>query len=193
MSSLRGRDEGLYGVLLRKCGSAEGAQLALEKAKVDLGIRSETAAPVLAAVALVSLGVSSEIVSKTLSWRDFESFCANVARVEGYEVQENIIIRKPRAQIDVIARSDSFLLTIDCKHSSRLGHSELRDVALAQLRRGRLLRRQLKSERRSIVSAILTLFDQGERFREGVALVPVKTLRDFLHSLEGITELMEPA
>jgi len=41
---------------------------------------------------------------------------------------------------------------------------------------------------RPIFSVILTLSEQTERFVEGVAVVPLRTLRDFLESLGGLKD-----
>jgi hypothetical protein len=181
----------LSGLLVRKCGSSTAAASCIEEVCLRLGIPSEEEKSVLAAVTLVTLGVSPEIVSRALSWRDFESFCADVALARGYDVRQNVTLRKPRAQVDVIARSGSIILTMDCKHWSRLGPSALRKIALAQLRRSRILRQTLQAGQRPIASSILTLFDNQERFVEGVAIVPVITLPSFLQSLDSLTGMLE--
>ncbi len=178
-------------MLVRKCGSPDSVHSILEQARLNLGVQGEEESPALTAVALVSLGVDPETVSRALSWRDFESFCADIVRAERFEVKENIMLNNPRAQIDIIARSNSFVITMDCKHWSRLGPSGLRTIALAQLQRSRLVRERLQAERLPIVSAVLTLFDHQVRFTEGVAVVPVSALRNFLQSLEGLTEMLE--
>ncbi len=158
---------------------------------MSLGILEDDKSRALTAVALVSLGVNTETVSKALSWRDFESFCADIVRAERFEVKENVTVNKPRAQIDIIARSSSFVITMDCKHWSRLGPATLRTIALAQLRRSRLVRERLKTDRLPIASAVLTLFNHQVRFAEGVAVVPVSALRNFLQNLESVAEMLE--
>lgn len=181
----------MHDLLVRKCGSPSAALFRLEQSRLNFGIQAKDENPALIAVTLVSIGVDPETVSKALSWRDFESFCADIVRAEGYEARENVTLTKPRAQIDVIARSDSFVITMDCKHWSRLGPSALRTIARAQLRRSRLVREQKGTGRLPIASAVLTLFDHKVRFAEGVAIVPVMALRSFLQSLESVTGMLE--
>ena len=181
----------LYQLLIRKCGSPEAAASRLRETRLQFGIPGDELRPTLAALALVSLGVSSETVSRMLPWGDFESFCADIALAQGYQVKKNVTLRNPRAQIDFVARSESVIAAMDCKHWSRLGPSALRTLALAQLKRSRLLRQTLKTERLPIVSAIITLFDDRERFAEGVAIVPVSALPNFLQTLEGLTGMLE--
>jgi hypothetical protein len=184
-------DGDLYRLLIRKCGSPESAESRLRETGLQFGISGTELRPTLAALALVSLGVSSETVSRMLPWEDFESFCADIALAQGYRVLRNVTLRRPRAQIDFVARSESVIAAMDCKHWSRLGPSAVRTLALAQLRRSRLLRQTLKTERLPIVSAIITLYDNLERFVEGVAIVPVSVLPNFLQTLEGLTEALE--
>ncbi len=178
-------------MLIRKCGSSASANSRLAEARLSLGILEDDKSSALTAVALVSLGEDPETVSKALSWRDFESFCADIVRAERFEVEENVSFSKPRAQIDIIARSHSLVITMDCKHWSRLGPAMLRTIALAQLQRSRRLRERLEIDHLPIVSAVLTLFDHQVRFTEGVAIVPVFVLRNFLQSLESVTEMLE--
>ena len=184
-------DGNLYQLLIRKCASPEAAESLLRETGLRFGIPGSELRPTLAALSLVSLGVNSETVSRMLPWGDFESFCADIAIAQGYQVKKNVTLRNPRVQIDFVARSESVIASMDCKHWSRLGPSAVRALALAQLRRSRLLRRTLKTERLPIVSAIITLFDSRERFAEGVAVVPVSVLPNFLQDLEGLTEMLE--
>ncbi len=179
--------------LNRRCGSARAAERALDRVRVDLGIGGSADNSPLVALALVAQGVPVDEVSKSLSWREFESFCASIARGEGYDVRENYTLTKPRSQIDMLVRSDSWLLTIDCKHWSRQGPGALSAMAAAQLRRSSNLRRLFANDSRPIFSSILTFHDLGRRFVDGAAVVPVFAFRSFLRSLEEVTGMLEAA
>jgi hypothetical protein len=162
----------------------------LEKQRESLCLSCEPTEPGLVALCLCSLGVSPEIVSSLLSWKEFESFCAHLFRAAGYEVKENIHLRKPRAQIDLLALGPSLILSVDCKHWKRWAPiSMLSRVVKDQLRRNLLLRRTI-TDPRPIFPVILTLVQQGERFVDGAAVVPLLTLRSFLGSVEGYQSLM---
>src|SRR3989442_11586877 len=111
----------LYQLLIRKCGSPEAADSCLREARLQFGIPGNELRPTLAALALVSLGVSSETVSRMLPCGDFESFCADIALAQGYQVRKNVTLRKPRAQIDFVARSETVIASMDRSEERRVG------------------------------------------------------------------------
>jgi len=162
----------------------------LERNREALGVQTEPTDPGLVAMSLCSLGVPPEEISSLLSWKEFESFCADLLRSAGYDVRENVRLRKPTSQIDLIATGTSLVLSIDCKHWKRSASiSALSRVAEDQHRRNEHLRREFP-EWRPIASVILTLSQQGERFVDGAAVVPLYSLRSFLSSVDGYRELL---
>ena len=163
----------------------------LERNRETLGVDCEPTDPGLVAVSLCSLGVPPEEVSSLLSWKEFESFCADVLRSSGFEVRENVRLRKPTAQIDIVARGTSIVLSIDCKHWKRgASASVLAKVAGDQHRRNKQLRTTIP-EAPPIVSVVITLAQQTDRFASGAAVVPLFALRSFLNSVDEYLELLE--
>ena len=145
----------------------------------------------LHAVALVKTGYPLEKVARTLSWREFEGFCANILRASGFQVSENVFLKKPRRQVDILARSGSLALSVDCKHWKKsIGDSGLWTFAREQRERSEAVRRQIGKEGVPIVSVILTMLDEQPRILDGVAVVPLLSLRDFLISIEGTLDLL---
>lgn len=183
----------LVSLLTRKLGSPQRAMQLLEKNRESLGVTSEPTDPGLVALSLCSLGVQPEEVSSLLTWKEFESFCADLLRAAGYDVREDVRLRKPRAQIDLVATGTSLVLSVDCKHWKRgASVSTLSKVAQDQHKRNGLLRKT--SPRSSpIVSVILTLAQQGERFVDGAAVVPLYSLRSFLNSIDEYREVLLPS
>ncbi|MDV3293536.1 MAG: restriction endonuclease [Nitrososphaerales archaeon] len=180
----------LLSILIKKAGSKEAATRLLYKNRELLGIDCEPSDPGLVALSLCSLGVPPRSVSLLLSWQEFEAFSANLIRSSGYQVRQDVRLRKPKAQIDLAAFGTSAILSVDCKHWKRdAPPSTLAKLATDQLRRSALLRQTL-SDRRPILSAILTLTEQTERFVDGVAVVSLYTLRDFLRSVEEYKDLL---
>ncbi len=181
----------LLASLARAAGSAAGATREVESTAEELGLVPDPSNVNLVALALCRAGRSPESISGHLDWREFEKFCSSLFRAWGYAVRENVRLKRPRAQIDFLAAGDSVILSVDCKHWQR-GHSAsvLRKLALDQLRRSELLGRQLRDSR-PIVSVILSLAEPEGKFVEGVAVVPVRTLRSFLGSLEAYTDHLE--
>jgi hypothetical protein len=183
----------LVTLLTRKLGSAERSISLLERNRELMGVDCEPTDPGLVAMSLCSVGVPPEEVSSLLSWKEFESFCANLLRSAGYEVRENLRLRKPTAQIDIVALGPSLVLSVDCKHWRRSASaSTLARVARDQLRRSVLLRKSLSGPR-PILSVIITLAQQGERFVEGTAVVPLYSLRTFLNSIDEYADLLIPS
>lgn len=168
------------------------AARALSRVAGEMGLGDDVVeGRVLRAVAAVSLGAVPETAAKYLDWKEFESFCGGLLRAAGYEVQENVVLRKPRAQIDIVASGPSLVLSIDCKHWKRAhAISTLAGFAGAQKKRSAAYRR-LHREAEPIVSVILSFSEPEGRFVNGAAIVPVRTLRSFLESVESYSGLLE--
>ena len=190
-ADVRPQGDGLLDVLRRRLGPV-GAGDALREAGRDLGIQEgERATPVCAAYSLMKINFQADEVSRLLSWQDFERLAGALLRASGYAVRENVLLRKPRAQIDVVAVGTSVVLSVDCKHYRReQGPAALERAADAQLRRSGLLRRKMGGPR-PIASVILSMSEPEGKFVRGVAVVPVRTLRSFLTSLDSYTQLLE--
>ena len=147
--------------------------------------------PIQRALELIASGAKEEEAARSLTWKDFEGFCAQLLRANGYAVRENVYLSHPRAQIDLVATGPLFVINLDCKHWKREpSRSALKVFALAQLRRSRLLRRTLYDQR-PIISAILSFSEPAGSFIEGVAIVPLRTLRSFLDSVESYSGLLD--
>ncbi len=172
-------------------GSREVGGSALRGLPVELEADPLSEDPVLVALDLMASGVPEEEAARSLTWKDFEGFCAQLLRASGYAVRENVYLSRPRAQVDLVATGPLFVINLDCKHWKRTpSRSALEGFALAQLRRSRLLRRSL-DDPRPIVSAILSLSESAGSFVQGVVVVPLRTLRNFLETVESYSGLLE--
>lgn len=143
----------------------------------------------LRALAACGMGFPPEEVSRLISWQEFEQFCGGLLRACGFSVKRNIVLTKPRVQLDLVATGVSACLAVDCKHWARSGGpAVLTSAALAQLRRAEVLR--TKQPRLPPIGAvILTLGYSRHRFIEGVAVVPVYSIRDFVAGIGSYDEL----
>jgi hypothetical protein len=184
-------DVQLLDVLARRLGKARAGK-ALAEAGSELGIPDgDLTSPICAAYSLLKINFQADGVSRLLSWQDFELLAGALLRASGYEVRQDVHLRRPRAQIDVVATGLSMTLSIDCKHYRReQGPSSLEKVALAQLRRSALLRKT-SNDPRPIASLILSMSEPEGKFVRGVAVVPIRTLRNFLISLDSYDGLLE--
>jgi Restriction endonuclease len=182
----------LLGLLQSKKPSVTAQRRCLGDALAELGLGEEDElSPICVAYALMKLRVQPEEVSRLLSWQEFEGLAGALLRASGYQVRENVYLTKPRAQIDLIATGPSLVLSVDCKHYKReQGHSLLVKFARAQLERSALLRRKTQGIR-PIASVILSMSEPEGRFVDGVAVVPIRTLRSFLTTIDSYSTLLD--
>ncbi len=138
------------------------------------------------------LGLPVESVSAHMDWRSFEGFCGSILAASGFETRENLVLTKPRMQVDVVAIDHSVVLSIDCKHwAASGGSSALAVAAVKQIERSRRLRSILRIGERPIITALVTMTEQPFRFVEGAAVVPVHTLRDFALEALSFTDKLD--
>lgn len=145
---------------------------------------------VVRAITACVLGALPEEVAALVDWREFEAFSAQLFRAKGFSVTENIVLSKPRMQIDLLARSPSINLAVDCKHWARgRGEAAMSAIASAQLKRAAALKS--KNPRMGPTgAAILVLVNTPDRFVEGAAVVPLYSLFDFLENLDSYREML---
>ena len=187
-----GQEPTLISMLRGRKSSRTSLRTVLADASQDLGLSGrELYSSVCIGYALLKTGADPDEISRLLSWQEFEHLSAALLRVSGYTVRENVVLTKPRAQLDIVATGQSIILSVDCKHY-RKGHgpSALQKFAMDQLRRSDLLRKRT-IDHRLIASVVLSLSEPEGRFVHGVAIVPIRTLRTFLADLESFTGLLE--
>jgi hypothetical protein len=182
----------LFQLLEKRTGSFQDACDAIAEAAERLG--STGGSPVderLAGLALCSRGERPESVSKHLGWKEFEGFCSDILRVKGYRVRENVILKRPRAQVDVLGVSGRISLAVDCKHWARTsGVGTLAKLVEAQKKRAKRLHETLDSIG-PIASVILLMVDPGVRVVDGGAVVPLYALQDFVEGIDSYADLLD--
>ena len=132
-----------------------------------------------ASLLALQLGCDIQECSKLLSWKDFEYFTSELLSLFEYQTKVNIILSKPRAQLDVIGIKNDFAITIDCKHWKYSNKTTLTMYAEKQIRRTMLwLEREKKITQ--ALPMIITLDNATYKFNNGVPVVPILTLKSFL-------------
>lgn len=176
-------ESNLFAMLEKRCGSREKASATLERFSLELGLSGAPQTYPLAALALIRLGQDSEKVASLLEWNDFEDLCAKLLTSFGYDVRRNVVLTKPRKQIDVFATSGLISLSVDCKHYAKgISPYSLARFAEDQLERTRLYKEK-KGHKGPILPIIVTLVEPSALVVEGVPVVPMLKLRDFLQSV----------
>ena len=136
-----------------------------------------------ASIFAIRNGATIEDVSEFLSWQNFEELVSRVLDENGFIVQKNLILTKPRMEIDVVGVKLGISILIDCKHWKRMTQSALNDIVDKQVER--VKRYVEKTESISAIPAIVTLHQEKVNFVNKVPIVPVMQLSSFLDEFYG--------
>lgn len=140
-----------------------------------------------ASILALQLGCDIQECSKVLSWKDFEYFTSELLTMFEYITKVNIVLSKPRAQLDVIGIKNDFAITIDCKHWKYNNKTTLTLYVEKQIRRTILwLQREKKITK--ALPIIITLDNPCFKFINGVPIVPILTLKSFLNEFDKTDE-----
>jgi len=130
----------------------------------------------------INLGADVEDVSEYLDWKDFESLTGMILEARDFEVTRNLILTKPRMEIDVIGRKMEIALLIDCKHWKYVNTSALDEIVKKQIER---VKHFVSDENISALPVIVTLHQEKIQFLDNVPIVPIMKLPSFLDEFLG--------
>jgi len=131
----------------------------------------------------IRMGAPVDEVSRSLDWKDFESLAAEILEASEFETTRNLILTKPRMQIDVVGVKSDIAILIDCKHWKRANQSSLDNAVKKQIER---TKRFLKTENvKAAIPAIVTLYQEEIRFIDKVPIIPVLQLSSFCEDFYG--------
>jgi hypothetical protein len=130
----------------------------------------------------IQMGAPIDEVSRSLGWKDFESLAAEILDASEFETTQNLVLTKPRMQIDVVGVKSDVAILIDCKHWKRSSQSALENAVKKQIER---TKRFLKTENvKAAIPAIVTLH-QEVRFIDKVPIIPIFQLSSFCEEFYG--------
>ena len=130
----------------------------------------------------IKLGADVESVSEYLTWQDFESITGLFLQEKDFDVTKNLILTKPRMEIDVVGTKMDIALLIDCKHWKTMSKSALDEIVKKQVER---VKRYVADKNMSALPAIVTLHQEEIQFIENVPIVPIMKLSSFLDEFVG--------
>ena len=130
----------------------------------------------------INLGADLEDVSEYLNWKDFESLTGIILEEKDFEVTKNLILTKPRMEIDVIGKKMDIALLIDCKHWKNMSKSALDEIVKKQVER---VKHFVSIENMSALPVIVTLHQETIQFVGNVPIVPIMKLSSFLDEFAG--------
>ena len=130
----------------------------------------------------INLGADLEDVSEYLNWKDFESLTGVILEEKDFEVTKNLILTKPRMEIDVVGKKMDIALLIDCKHWKNMSKSALDEIVKKQIER---VKHFVSIENMSALPVIVTLHQETIQFIGNVPIVPIMKLSSFLDEFVG--------
>ena len=142
-----------------------------------------------ASIFAIRNGATIEDVSEFLSWQDFEELVSRILDENGFHIQKNLILTKPRMEIDVVGIKLGISILIDCKHWKRMTQSALNDIVEKQVER--VKRYVQKTESTTAIPVIVTLHQENVDFVNQVPIVPIMELSSFLDEFYGNLDKMK--
>jgi len=139
-----------------------------------------------AALFAISQGVPIEEVSIHIDWKDFEGLVAEILQSKNFSINKNLILTKPRMEIDVVGINHGVSMLIDCKHWKKLSTSSLNDIVRKQVER--VKHYVSKTQGAVAVPAIVTLYQEEIRFIDKVPIIPILQFSSFVDEFFGNLE-----
>lgn len=141
------------------------------------------------AISLLEKGFPIDEISIALDWKDFEGLTAEILSSKNFAVMKNMIMTKPRMEIDVVGIRLGVAVLIDCKHWKRYSVSSLTSVVKKQIERTKQY--VAKTEGSIAVPVIVTLYRDKVDFIENVPIVPIFQLSSFIDEFYGNIDQMK--
>lgn len=141
------------------------------------------------AIALLEKGHSIDDISIALDWRNFEGLTAEILSEKNFAVIKNMMLTKPRMEIDVVGIRLGIAILIDCKHWKRNSPSALSLTVKKQIERTK--RYVEKTPGAIAVPVIVTLYQDKIDFIDNVPIVPIFQFSSFVDEFYGNIEQMK--
>ena len=141
------------------------------------------------AIKLLESGFPIDEISVALDWKDFEGLTAEILASKDFAVIKNMILTKPRMEIDVIGIRLGIAILIDCKHWKRYSISSLTTTVQKQIQRTKHY--VAKTQGAIAVPVIVTLYRDKVDFIESVPIVPIFQFSSFIDEFYGNIDQMK--
>ena len=137
----------------------------------------------------ISMGAAIDEVSRLLKWQDFESLAAEILEKRDFDTTKNVILTKPRMQIDVVGIKSDVAILVDCKHWKNMTQSALQSAVTKQIERTKQY--LAKEDVRAAIPAIVTLYQHDLQFIDRVPIIPIHQLDSFCDEFYGNLEKLQ--
>ena len=141
------------------------------------------------AIILLENGFPLDEISDIIDWKDFEGLTAEILNSKNFAVIKNMILTKPRIEIDVVGIRLGVAVLIDCKHWNRYSLSSLTTAVQKQIERTKQY--VAKTQGAIAVPVIVTLHQDQINFIEKVPIVPIVQLSSFIDEFYGNLDQMK--
>lgn len=141
------------------------------------------------AILLLEKGLPIDEISIALGWKDFEGLTAEILTSKDFAVIKNMILTKPRMEIDVIGIRLGIAILIDCKHWKRYSISSLTNAVKKQIERTKHY--VAKTPGAVAVPVIVTLYQDKVNFIQSVPIVPIFQFSSFIEEFYGNLDQMK--
>ena len=142
-----------------------------------------------AAILLIEKGFPLDEIAIALNWKDFEGLTGEILESKNFAVIKNLILTKPRMEIDVIGIRLGIAMLIDCKHWKRYSASSLTEAVRKQVERTKHY--ISKTPGAIAVPVIVTLYQDKIDFIDRVPIVPIFQFSSFVDEFYGNMEEMK--
>ena len=141
------------------------------------------------AIKLLEKGFPIDEISVSLDWKDFEGLTAEILSSKDFAVIKNMILTKPRMEIDVVGIRLGIAILIDCKHWKRYNSSALKTAVQKQIERTKQY--VAKTQGAIAVPVIVTLYQDKVDFIDRVPIVPIFQFSSFVDEFYGNIDQMK--
>ena len=141
------------------------------------------------AIILLQQGLPLDEISVVLDWRDFEGLTAEILSSKNFAVIKNLMLTKPRMEIDVVGIRLGIAILIDCKHWKQYNQSSLTAAVRKQVERTKQY--VAKTAGSMAIPVIVTLFQDKINFIDKVPIVPIFQFSSFIDEFYGNIDEMK--
>ena len=181
--------------VVTKINSADSEKLLNEIIQNQIGTKQddlyffETGDKLKLAMTMLQNGLPIDEISIALDWRDFEGLTAEILNEKNFAVIKNMILTKPRMEIDVVGIRLGVAMLIDCKHWKQYSASSLTTTVKKQIERTKQY--VAKTQGAIAIPVIVTLYQDKIDFIDRVPIVPIFQFPLFVDDFYGNIDQMK--
>jgi Holliday junction resolvase-like predicted endonuclease len=132
---------------------------------------------------MIREGKTVEEILSSVDWREFEEKVEEIFKIHSFKTKRNFRFKtSKRFEIDIIAEKRDLVFIVDCKQwgKGRYKTSPLKKAAERQMERAEAIKQTFIGHNKKIIPIIITLFDECIYEFNGVFIIPVFKLNNFL-------------